>query len=94
MNKIISKIKEYITILSNKIGDKAMHAICSFIITFIIGLFNILAGVLLGCIIGLSKEIYDQFKYEKYGKGVGFDREDLVYDMLGIIIALVILILI
>ena len=82
INKVLSKFK-----------DEQLHLICSFLITFIIGLFNILAGVLVGCAVGLAKEIYDLFRYKKYGEGVGFSNSDLAYDSLGIVIAIIILIL-
>lgn len=93
MREIIIKIKNVITNITSKVGDKNMHLICSFLITFIIGLFNVLAGVLVGCIVGLAKEIYDLFRYKKYGEGVGFNNSDLAYDSLGIVIAIIILVL-
>lgn len=87
------KIKNLVNKLTSKVGDKKMHVIYSFLITFIVGLFNILAGILVGCIAGLTKEIYDLFRYKKYGEGIGFSSADLAYDSLGIIIAIIVLIL-
>lgn len=92
MKEIIIKVKNVITNITSKVGDKNMHLSCSFLITFIIGIFNILAGVLVGCIAGLAKEIYDLFRYKKYGEGIGFSSADLIYDALGIFIAALILI--
>lgn len=91
---LIDKIEGFINKLTAKFGDKKMHAICSFLITFIFGLFNLLSGILIGCIAGLAKEVYDQFKYVKHGEGVGFDKSDLVYDVIGIAIAVVLLLII
>lgn len=93
MNKIWIKIKNFVKTVVNKIGDKNTHMLSAFLITFIIGLFNILMGVLISCVVGLAKEIYDQFRYEKYGEGTGFNKTDLVYDMFGILIAIAVLLL-
>lgn len=88
----MTKIKNVITNITSKVGDKKMHLICSFLITFVIGLFNVLAGILVGCIVGLAKEIYDMFRYKKYGEG--FSSSNLAYDALGIVIATIILLVI
>lgn len=93
MNKIITKIKDFISMITSKIGDKNMHIICSFLITFIFGLFNILAGVIISFMAGFAKEIYDQFRYENYGEGTGFDKADIAYDIVGILVAVAILLL-
>lgn len=93
MKEIITKVKNVIISITSKVGDKNMHLICSFLITFVIGLFNVLAGILVGCIVGLAKEIYDLFRYKKYGEGVGFSNSDLAYGSFGIVIAIIILIL-
>lgn len=93
MNKLISKLKDIITNIVIKIGDKNAHFICSFIIVFFIGLIDIMLGIFIGCAIGLAKELYDLFRYKIKGEGVGFDSEDLAYDFLGIIVAVVILII-
>lgn len=94
MNKFISKIMGYINQLTAKVGDKNMHLICSFIITFIFGLFSVMLGIFMGCVAGLGKEIYDHIRYIKYQEGVGFDNKDLVYDLVGIVLAVILLIII
>lgn len=87
MKNLLPKIKDIVS----KIGDKNMHIIYSFLIVFLIGLINIIAGVVIACIIGLAKGIYDQFKQSGYFNG--FESSNLYYDTIGIIIALVVLII-
>ena len=94
MNKIVLKLKELLNKLTAKLGDKKMHMLCSFIITFIFGLLGIVFGIFMGCLIGLAKEVYDHIRYIMYQEGVGFDKEDLVYDVIGIAIATVLLLII
>lgn len=84
MKNLLLKIKDIVS----KIGDKNMHIICSFLITFLIGLINVIAGVVIACTIGLAKGIYDQFKQEKCIKGF----ETSYYDVIGVVIALIVLI--
>lgn len=88
MKEIFSKIKDAINKIVVKIGDKKAHVLCSFLITLITGfILGIIPGLVIGCVAGLGKEIYDEFKYRKSSEGVGFDRMDLIYDVVGIIIA-------
>lgn len=94
MNKIVLKIKDLVNKLTSKIGDKKMHMLCSFIITFIFGLFGIVTGIFIGCLAGLAKEIYDHIRYTLYQQGVGFDKDDLVYDVIGIALAAILLLII
>lgn len=89
MNSLINKLKDIVI----KIGDKNAHFICSFIITFFTGLIDIMLGIFIGCVVGLIKELYDLFRYKSKGEGVGFDMEDLAYDFLGILVAVIILII-
>ena len=94
MNKIVLKIKELLNKLTAKLGDKKMHVLCSFIITFIFGLFEIVFGIFIGCLVGLANQTYDYIKYIIYQEGNGFDKEDLIYDVIGIAIATILLLII
>lgn len=92
MKKALIKIKEFIDKITIKIGAQKLHVICSFVITLVIGIiFGIIPGIVVGCIAGLGKEIFDELIYRKESLGVGFDKEDLVYDSAGILIAAIIL---
>lgn len=93
MKEIVIKIKDFVNSITVKIGDKNMHSICSFIITFAFGLIDILLGLVIGLLAGFGKEFYDQYRYDKKNEGVGFDKEDIIYDLAGIAIAICILIL-
>lgn len=94
MNKILLKIKEFITNITIKIGDKQMHALCSIIITLLFGIiFNPIVGLIVGGAAGILKELYDEFRFRKYNEGVGFDKEDIVYDLVGVLVPTLILIL-
>ena len=92
MKSILKKIKELINKITGKIGDKRMRLLCSFIITILFGLINPVLGILLGCVAGLVKEFYDQFRYNKYTEGEGFSKSDLLYDIIGVALAIVILV--
>lgn len=87
------KIKNLVNKLTSKVGDKNMHIICSFLITILFGQIGILVGAIAGCVAGLAKEAYDEYKYKKLGEGVGLDKENLYYDVLGVAIAIIVLIL-
>lgn len=89
MNTIITKIKEFISTLASKIGSNKMHMLCSLIVTFAFGLINIPLGVILGYIAGIAKELYD-----KYIDKEEISKDDLKYDAIGIVLALIILIII
>lgn len=89
MNKILIKIKDLLNKLESKIGDKKMHILCSFVITFLFGLLGIITGIFMGCLAGLAKEVYDYIK-----QGSGFSKEDLMYDIVGIVIAVILLLII
>lgn len=93
MKEFILKIKDIITQITIKVGDKKMHAICAFIITFIIGLFNLISGIVASIIVSLAKEIFDEFRKKKYQDGIGFSNSDLLADVIGIIIAVIILVI-
>lgn len=93
MNKIILKLRELLNKLTDKLGHEKMHILCSFMITFIFGLLGIVFGVFVGCLTGLAKETYDHIKYVLYQEGIGFSKEDLLYDVIGIVIAVVILLI-
>lgn len=93
MKEFILKIKDIITQITIKVGDKKMHAICAFIITFIIGLFNLISGIVASIIVSIAKEIFDEFRKKKYQDGIGFSNSDLLADVIGIIIAVIILVI-
>lgn len=94
MNKIIIRIKDFINKVTVKIGANKMHVICSLIITLIVGfIFSPLFGIFVGGVVGLTKELYDELIYRKYSKGIGFDKSDLIYDSIGIVIATIILLI-
>lgn len=93
MNKIVLKLKELLNKLTDKLGYKKMHILCSFVITFVFGLLGIVFGIFVGCLAGLAKEAYDHIKYVLYQEGNGFSKEDLSYDVIGIVIAVIILLI-
>lgn len=93
MKEVLLKIKTFINNLTSKVGDKKMHFTCSFVITLIVGLFNIIGGIVTGCACGLLKEFYDEFRYREHSDGVGFDKKDLTADALGVIVASIILLI-
>lgn len=93
MNKIVLKIKELISKVTDKLGYKNTYILCSFIITFIFGLLNIILGIFIGCFAGLIREAYNYIKYMLYQEGIGSNKENLVYDVIGITMATIILLI-
>lgn len=94
MTNIIAKIKDLINKLTVKLGDKKMRILCSFIITLCFGFLGIVFGVFMGCLSSFAKGVYDHLKYLLYEEGNGFNKEDLVYNVIGIAIAAVLLFII
>lgn len=90
----MNKIKEFINNLISKIGDKPLHVICSTLITVSAGQFSLLFGIFAGVIAGLAKEAYDEYRYKVKSEGVGWDSEDIKYNILGIVIGIFILLII
>lgn len=80
INNIISFIKT---------NDKVKHVLVNFAIVLIVGLFNIKVGVALAIVASISKELYDKFR----PNGTGWDWKDIVADLIGIVIGILILIL-
>ena len=93
MNKIISKVKEVLNKLVDKVGSKKAHVICTFLITLLFGTLGIISGILMGCIASVGKEVYSHVKYVLTSQGSGFNKQNLVYDVIGIAIAVVILVI-
>lgn len=94
IKELISKIKTSLQKFISKVGkDKVLHFICAFIITFIIGLFNLISGIVASIIVSIAKEIFDEFRKKKYQDGIGFSNSDLLADVIGIIIAVIILVI-
>lgn len=89
VKELFNKVKIYFQGFINKVGkDKMLHFICSFLITVIFGLlFGSLIGLAAGLCAALLKETYDEYKEE----GTGWDWKDVSADVIGIIIALILL---
>lgn len=94
MNKIVLKIKSFLSKLTAKLGSENTHTLCSFVITFVFGLLGIIFGIFVGCLAGLAKEMYSQVRYTQHQEGEGFNKENLAYDIIGISIAVIVLLLI
>ena len=86
--------KEWILSLISKIGDKNMHLLCCFTITLLIGLFNLFVGIVVGILVGITKELYDLVMKKLDKGGTGFDEVDLMYDIIGVAIATAVLLVI
>lgn len=80
INNIISLIKG---------NDKLKHVIINFAIVLVVGVFNLKVGVALAIVASISKELYDKYR----PNGSGWDWKDLVADLIGIVIGILILIL-
>lgn len=95
IKELLSKVKNLINKMTSKLGDKKMHVLCGFISTLLIGLlFNVVTGVMIGCIVSLAKEMYDEVLYRQGDDIEGFNKSDLAYSILGVVIAAIILIII
>lgn len=84
----MEKIKIWINNLINlvKTNDKVKHLLCNFIIVIVFGLiFNPIIGLGLALIASLLKEIYDEYR----DNGTGWDWNDIVADIIGIILGLI-----
>nr|DAX08760.1 MAG TPA: putative periplasmic lipoprotein [Bacteriophage sp.] len=80
INNIISLIKG---------NDKLKHVIINFAIVLIVGVFNLKVGVALAIVASISKELYDKFR----SNGTGWDWKDIIADLIGIILGILIIIL-
>lgn len=80
INNIISFIKD---------NDKLKHVLVNFAIVLVVGVFNLKVGVALAIVASISKELYDKYR----PNGSGWDWKDLVADLIGIVIGILILIL-
>lgn len=94
MKDIFIKIKELFSKISDKLGSNKTSMLVAFLVTLIFGFINLILGIVVGCVVSLAKEIYDWFRLKKYGEGEGFSKTDLHYDIVGIIIAVIILLLV
>lgn len=75
---MINQIKKFLK------SDKVLHMICCFAIVVIFGLIlNVVSGIALALIASFGKEAYDEVKY----KG----RDDLLADLLGIVLGILVL---
>jgi hypothetical protein len=68
-------------------SDKIKHCVVSFGLTIIfsLSLSSLLLGMLITLSIGIVKELYDEYRYFELNDGVGFDRYDVLADMVGIL---------
>ena len=80
INNIISFIKD---------NNKLKHVLISFAIVLVVGVFNLKVGVALAMVASISKELYDKYR----SNGSGWDWKDLIADLIGIVIGILILIL-
>lgn len=80
INNIISFIKD---------NDKLKHVLVNFAIVLVVGVFNLKVGVALAIVASISKELYDKYR----PNGSGWNWKDLIADLIGIVIGILILIL-
>ena len=64
--------------------DKYAHAVVGFVATFVVGLYSLALGIVIGFVLAVGKEIYDEITYG------GFDVEDMLATIGGVGIATVI----
>lgn len=77
---MIDQIKKFLK------GDKILHMICCFAIVVIFGLIlNIVSGITLALIASFGKETHDEVKYK------GWSWDDLLADLLGIVLGILVL---
>ncbi len=81
MKQLLEKIKAWF-----KERPYYIDAIITLLVTFLLGLYNIVIGVVAGCVLSLAKEFYRKVKNK--------DNSSLEYDVLGILVAAIVLILI
>ena len=86
MNAILTKIKE--AVINNK-----GRILCSFFSTLIMGfIFNILFSIFFGCVASLAQESY--ININNNSEDLKNINLDMIYNVLGIIIAVIILLLV
>lgn len=69
-----------------KTNDKVKHLLCNFIIVIAFGLmFNPAIGLGLALVVSLLKEVYDEYREN----GTGWDWNDIVADIIGIMLGLI-----
>lgn len=69
-----------------KTNTKVKCVLINFIIILIIGVFNLKVGVILALLASLAKEIYDEYNSD----GTGWNWEDLIADVIGITLGILI----
>ena len=69
-------------------SDKVLHMICCFAIVVIFGLIlNVVSGIALALIASFGKEAYDEVR----PNGSGWSWDDILADLLGIVLGILIL---
>lgn len=69
-----------------KTNTKIKCVLINFIIILIVGVFSLKAGVILALLASLAKEIYDEYNSD----GTGWNWEDLIADVIGITLGILI----
>ena len=69
-----------------KTNTKIKCVLINFIITLIVGVFSLKAGVILALLASLAKEVYDEYN----SNGTGWNWEDLIADVIGITLGILI----
>lgn len=80
-------IKTWIKTLLNELPqtDKRRHlAVNLIIVIFLGGLVNPIIGVIVAVLLSIGKEVYDEYR----PNGTGWDWNDLVADLIGILLGL------
>lgn len=80
-------IKTWIKTLLNELPqtDKRRHlAVNLIIVMFLGGLVNPIIGVIVAVLLSIGKEVYDEYR----PNGTGWDWNDLVADLIGILLGL------
>jgi hypothetical protein len=79
---MINQIKKFLK------NDKILHIICCFAIVVIFGLvLNIVSGITIALIASFGKEVYDEVR----PNGSGWSWDDILADLLGIVLGILIL---
>lgn len=69
-----------------KTNTKIKCVLINFIIILIVGVFSLKAGVILALLASLAKEVYDEYNSD----GTGWNWEDLIADVIGITLGILI----
>lgn len=71
-------------------NDKLLHFLINLFSTILFGLiFGIMYGISISLLISIGKELYDKFR----PNGTGWDWKDIIADLIGIILGILIIIL-